>query len=562
MTAPNYDVEMRLDVKVPMRDGVNLSADIYLPRATGPFPTILIRTPYNNNNDNLIKKARAAANLGYACLLQDVRGRWDSDGDFYPIHGEGQDGYDTQEWIGQQPWSNGKIGTSGGSYLGLVQWQSAPYRSEFLTCMAPAVICCDFFKGFMPGGALQLGVLITWGMRTNGRVAQSIDYHNWTEAFRALPLIGLDQMAGRDLPFWRDWVEHPTSDAYWAEINVEERWGEMTAPAFNMGGWYDLWAQQTFTNFNGLRLHGGSPEARQSKLIVGPWIHSLSNATKTGDIDFGAPSMIDLTQEELRWFDYWLKGIDNGIAAEAPLRLFIMGVNEWRDEYEWPLARTDWQRWYLHSGGNANTLRGDGALSPEAPEDEAADHFIYDPDYPVQTAGGNNCCSPDIMPWGPYDQRPVEMRGDVLCYTSLPLAEDVEVTGPIKLILYAATDGPDTDWSAKLCDVSPTGYAKNLCDGIIRARYRESLTQPALLEPNRVYEYELELGVTGNVFRKGHRLRIEISSSNFPRFTRNPNTGHPFGLDSELRVARQTIYHARNFPSHLILPVIPGNPGP
>jgi putative CocE/NonD family hydrolase len=464
----------------------------------------------------------------------------------------------TARWIGRQPWSNGKIGMAGGSYLGAVQWQSAPQRSQYLTCLAPRVICCDYYTGLVyPGGAFQLNVLMTWGMRTNGRTAQSIDFHHWNEAFRALPVAAMDELAGRDLPFWQDWVDHAAYDDYWTAIDDEKRWSEIAAPALNMGGWYDLYAQHTFINFNGLRQQGRTPQARQSKLIVGPWPHALSTSPRTGDIDFGAHSMVDLEALELRWFDYWLKGIDNGIVNEPPLRLFIMGSNQWRDEHEWPLARTDWQRWHLHSQGHANTLRGDGGLAPETPSQEPTDHFVYDPDYPVQTAGGNNCCSPHLVPWGPYDQRAVEMRSDVLCYTSAPLTADLEVTGPIKLVLYAATDGLDTDWTAKLVDVSPTGYAKNLCDGIIRARYREGFANPALLQPNQVYQYEIDLGVTGNVFLRGHCVRVEISSSNFPRFDRNPNTGHPFGMDGELRPAQQTIYHNATYPSHLLLPVIP-----
>ena len=555
---PSYDVDMQLNVKVPMRDGIDLSADIYLPRAHGEFPTVLMRTPYSNNTEQQIEKGRRLANNGYVCMIQDCRGRWDSDGEYYPFRTEGTDGYDTQEWIGARAWSNGKIGMAGGSYLGLVQWRSAPHRSESLTCLAPRVIGCDFFSGVVyPGGAFQLNVLMTWGMRTNGRTGQSIDYHNWTEAFRALPLIEMDESAGRNVDFWKDWVRHSTYDDYWDEVNDEKRWGEIAVPALNMGGWYDLYALQAFTNFNGLRQYGRTPEARKSRLIVGPWPHSLSASSRTGDIDFGANSMVDLESLELRWFDCWLKGIDNGIVDEPPLRLFIMGINRWRDEHEWPLARTDWQKWYLHSGGNANTLRGDGCLSAEPPQDESPDHFVYDPRYPVQTRGGNNCCSPDIVPWGPYDQRAVEMRSDVLCYTSAPLEADMEVTGPIKVVLYAATDAPDTDWTAKLVDVSSTGYAKNLCDGIIRARYRESLTHPTLLDPNRVYEYEIDLAVTGNVFRRGHCIRAEISSSNFPRFDRNPNTGHTPGMDAEIRSAEQTVHHTRVYPSHILLPVIP-----
>ena len=554
----SYDIEMRLDVKVPMRDGIKLSADIYLPKAHGKFPTVLMRTPYSNNTEQMIEKGRRLANNGYIAVIQDCRGRWDSDGEYYPFVHDGRDGYDTQEWIGGQEWSNGRIGMAGSSYLGSVQWHSAPHRSQFLTALAPRVICCDFYKGlFHPGGAFQLNVAMTWGMRTNGRTGQSIEYHNWTEAFQALPLMEMDERAGRNLPFWKDWIRHASYDDYWSEINVEEQWDQIAVPAFNMGGWYDLYAQNAFTNFNGLRLHGRTPEARRSKLIVGPWPHRLSESPKTGDIDFGASSMVDLDGLELRWFDYWLNGIDNGIADEPPLRLFIMGANQWRDEREWPLARTMWRKWYLHSDGNANSLLGDGGLSSEAPEHEPPDHFVYDPRFPAQTIGGNNCCSPHIVPWGPYDQRPVEMRGDVLSYTSKPLEEDMEVTGPIRAVLYAATDGPDTDWTAKLVDVSPSGYAMNLCDGIVRARYRESLSDPSLLEAGAVYEYEIDLGVTGNVFRRGHSLRVEVSSSNFPRFDRNPNTGHPLGTDVEMRTARQTVYHARDYPSHILLPEIP-----
>ena len=554
----NCGVSMELDVKVPMRDGVRLSADLYLPDILGPHPVVLIRTPYDNNGAALIEKGRRLANSGYACVIQDCRGRWDSEGEYYAFHQEGPDGYDTQEWAGRQPWGNGKIGTSGGSYVGTTQWTSAPHRSQFLKCMVPRVTPSNYWESpNYTQGAFQLGVLMTWGMRTNGHTAQSIEYHNWTELFRTLPLIEADRAGGRDLAFWKDWVRHASDDEYWQQINNEDKWDQIEAPAFNMGGWFDLYSKATFVNFNGLRLHGGSPQARQSKLICGPWPHGLSLSTRTGDVDFGAGSMVDLEGAEFRWFDYWLKGQENGVLAEAPLRLFIMGANQWRDEWEWPLARTEWQKWHLHSGGRANSLLGDGVLSTTAPGAEEPDHYVYDPRYPVQTLGGSNCCSPHVVPWGPYDQRNVEMRGDVLCYTSAPLERDLEITGPIKLVLYAATDGLDTDWTGKLVDVRPDGYAMCLCDGIVRARYREGGKAPKLLVEGQVYEYEIDLWVTANVFKKGHCLRLEVSSSNFPRFDRNPNTGHEFGMDSELRPARQTIHHTRAYASHLLLPVIP-----
>ncbi len=471
---------------------------------------------------------------------------------------EGEDGYDTQEWIGKQEWCNGNIGMAGSSYGGTVQWRSAPYRSQYLKCITPRVICTDYYSGLVhPGGAFQLNVMMTWGMRTNARTAQTIEFHNWTEAFRALPLIEMDERAGRNLNFWKDWVEHPAYDDYWEQFNDETKWGEISVPAFNMGGWYDLYAAQTFTNFNGLRLHGRTEEAKKSKLIVGPWPHSLSLS----------PKLATLTLARRQW-SIWKALNSAGSTTGSKVWTTALRMNPLCSSSSWgstsgatnangPLARTQWQKWHLHSDGSANTLLGNGALATASPEDEPPDHYTYDPRYPTPTMGGNNCCSPHIVPWGPYDQRPVEMRSDVLCSPATPLKQLWEVTGPIKAVIYAATDCTDTDWTAKLVDVSPTGYAMNLCDGILRARFRESLTNPTPLTPGSVYAYEIDLGVTGNVFKKGHRIRLEISSSNFPRFDRNLNTGGSLGRDTEMRQAHQTVYHSKAYPSHITLPVIP-----
>ena len=554
----NPELDLRLDVKVPMRDGVSLSADIYLPRTEGPFPTVLVRTPYSNNLENLIGRAHQLAQWGYACVLQDVRGRWDSEGDFRPFFDEAEDGYDTQQWIGQQTWSNGRIGMSGASYPAAVQWLSAPLRSEYLTCLVPRVMCNNYFQELIfPGGAFHLNVALTWGMRTRARTAQSIDFHNWTEEFHTLPLAEMAANVGDDVPFWQEWLDHPTEDEYWAPLNVTKKFGEIEVPVLEMTGWYDLYQRRAFDNFNGLRKHGRTLEARDPKLIVGPWPHLLSQCTRTGEVDFGADSKLDLDALELEWFDHWLKDVPSDALGAAPLRLFIMGANRWRDEQEWPLARTDWQEWYFHSSGKANTAIGDGTLSRTLPAGEPADTFVYDPRFPVRTIGGANCCSPHLVPWGPHDQRQVEMRSDVLCYTSAVLDEDTEITGPIKVILYAASDARDTDWTAKLVDVSATGNAINLCDFIVRARYRESFTDPTLIEPEVVYEYTIEVGNTANVFRKGHQIRVEISSSNFPRFDRNLNTGHAIGKDAELLPAHQKVHHSQMYPSRILLPVIP-----
>jgi putative CocE/NonD family hydrolase len=549
---------MLTNVRVPMRDGVTLSADLYLPAGDGRWPTILIRTPYQNNTDAHVRQGRAYASLGYACVIQDTRGRWDSDDDYYPFVHEAEDGFDTQEWIGSQSWSSGRIGMQGGSYLGWVQFSSASQGSKYLSCIAPQVIAPDLFRGlFYRGGAGLLNTSMTWSQYTSGRVNQVIAFDQWREAFRTLPLVDAAAAAGYDLPFWRDWYEHPTLDAYWEPLDFTSRWADFKVPVLNLGGWFDLFADDTCKAFAGLREQGGSDAARRSRLIMGAWWHGLSTSTWTGDIDYGAASMIDLRAEELRWFDHWMRDEDNGVPDDPPVRIFVMGTNEWRSEQEWPLARTEWQEWFIHSGGDANTALGDGTLATSAPGDEPADSFVYHPEFPVQTLGGGNCCWPDIVAIGPFDQRDVEMRSDVLCYTSEPMERDLEVTGPVKLVLYAATDGLDTDWTGKLVDVSPSGYAVNLCDGIMRARYRDSVTEPTLLEPGEVYRYEIDLMVTSNVFLRGHRIRLEVSSSNFPRYDRNLNTGNPIGRDAEIRAARQTVLHTGAYPSHVLLPVIP-----
>lgn len=550
------DVKMQFDVKIPMRDGVKLSADIYLPPGRGPFPVLLARTPYDNNG--FVGKGKLCANLGYAFVAQDCRGRYDSDGEFYAWHDEANDGADTQEWIGRQAWCNGNVGMVGGSYCGLVQWLSATQGNRFLKCIAPRVITSNFYDSpNYAGGAFQLALNMTWGFRMLGRVGQNCDHYDWPSLFRSLPLITADEQAGRHIKFWKDWVRHPSYDDYWRKVSIEERYDQIRVPALIMGGWYDLYSKHVFTNLVGMRAHGGTEEARKgTHLIVGPWPHPLSTSTRTGEVDFGADAKIDLETIEQKWLDYWLKGATAGPNL-PPLRLFIMGANHWRDEQEWPLARTEWTKYYLHGKGNANSLLGDGVLSAEPPGDEPPDRYTYDPDDPAPTKGGNNCCSPSIVPWGPYDQRSVERRQDVLVYTTPPMEEDLEVTGPIVVKLYAASSCVDTDFTAKLVDVLPSGYAMNLCDGIRRARYRDSFEKPELMKAGKVYEFSIDLWVTGNVFKKGHRMRLEISSSNFPRFDRNPNTGHEFGMDAEMCVARQTVHHSRKYPSHIVLPVIP-----
>jgi len=556
-------VGVRYDLKIPMRDGICLSADQYSPNEkSNSLPVILYRTPYDNLMDWVVESCIFYAQHGYIAIAQDVRGRYDSEGDFSPWVNEFNDGFDTIEWIGQQPWCDGKIGMAGASYLGYVQWQAATMQSKYLKTIVPRVMGHQLHESpHYQGGAFGLGVNATWSFRTSSRTMQRIDHYNWQQLFATLPLKDLPSVAGKPVPQFNDWIEHPDYDNYWKRLSIEERFDKIQIPAFQIGGWYDLYASGNFEFFNGVKGKSATKTANQNqKLLMGPWVHTacVTPTTNAGDADFGNDSMINFMEVELNWFDHWLKDKKNGVGKEAPLRIFVMGANKWRDEHEWPLARTEFTPYYFHSNGRANSLRGDGTLSKSKPDKQRHDIFTYNPQFPVPTKGGCNCCDPEIVSWGAYDQRPIEHRDDVLVYTSPPLKQDLEVTGPIIVKLHASTDCRDTDFTAKLVDVHPDGYARNLCDGIIRGRYRESKSVQQFLEPNRPYEFTIDLWVTSNVFQKGHCVRVEISSSNFPRFDRNLNTGGKFGHETQMQEAHQTIYHGGIRPSHILLPIIPG----
>ena len=568
---PTCKIKMHCNLMLPMRDGVRLSTDLYMPDAPGPFPVILIRTPYNNNREPDVQDAVYFASRGYVVLIQDVRGRGDSEGEWTPFAREAEDGYDTHEWAGKQSWSTGRVGASGASYVGLTQWLPAPLRNPHLAALAPRVGFSNLYHNWVyTGGAFQLGFNLRWGaiqMHTRTNRTQYLwlpkEVH-LSQLYWHLPLTTGDEAAGRPNEFYREWIRHPSYDAYWERLgNIEAKYAEIDVPAYGFGGWYDVFLQSTLNNFMGVAKQGYSQKARRGqRILIGPWIHCLGDrgtCSKTGDIDFGPASLIDLRGEELRWFDYWLKGMENGILDEPRVKVFVMGRNRWREADTWPIPGTRCIRYYFHSRGKANSLRGDGGLGTAAPGSQPPDTYVYDPRNPVPTLGGSACCGEDVTPitMGPRDQRPAEERPDVLVYTTPPLDADVEVTGPVSVTLYAASDAPDTDFTAKLVDVSPDGYAMNVAQGIIRARYRDSWERPTLLEPGRVYQYTIDLWSTSNCFLCGHRIRVEISSSNFPQFDRNPNTGHPFGLDAELRPARQTVFHDADHPSHILLPIIP-----
>jgi uncharacterized protein len=551
------------DLPVPMRDGVRLSADVYLPEGEdGPWPVILSRTPYDNNLT--MDQGFFWAQHGYVFVAQDVRGRYDSEGDFVPWDNETNDGYDTIEWIGQQAWCDGNVGMSGSSYGGQVQWQAGIAGHPLLKALVPRVMGNNLWDSpHYQNGAFGLGVNAVWGWRTMGRTMQRIDRMDWPAIMRTLPLRKMDERSGKRHPAFSTWLDNHDYSDYWRATAVDEHFAKYTMPILQVCGWYDLYAGGMMENFTGLKQHAGTDLARNNqRIIMGPWSHpQAGNAppgtTNAGDRDFGDISLLDTRETELRWFDRWLKGIDNGVERDAPVKIFVMGTDVWRDEHEWPLARTIWTPYYLHSDGHANSLLGDGSLDTTKPTTEPANTYTYDPEHPTPTNGGCNCCNPEVLAWGVFDQRTVEMRNDVLVYTTPPLESDTEVTGPVKMHLYAATDGTDTDFTAKLVDVYPDGTAWNVCDGIIRGRYRSGRGTAELLHPDEVYEFVIDLWVTSNVFKAGHAIRVEISSSNFPRFDRNLNTGSPIADDSTPRVAQQRILHDAEHPSHILLPVIP-----
>jgi hypothetical protein len=524
-----------------MRDGVDLSANVFRPPDAGRVPVLLVRTPYGKGQA-LASTYRMFVEAGYAVVIQDVRGRGDSGGVFRPLDQEVADGHDTLDWIASQPWSNDRIGMLGGSYLGIVQWKAALSGSPFLKAISPAVSGSDEYEDrfYSKGGALKLGHRLSWfaeNLRAPGFPMAEFNKYVWN-----LPLRTSDRAAsGQSLEVFQEALNHPAYDSYWRSVSTREQLERVRIPVLAFGGWYDNFVENDLDAFRRLR-----EMSREARIVVGPWPHNPS--TPFPGFDFGQEAALAIRQVQLEWFDHWLKPPAAGpqqAPPGPPARLFVMGANRWKDEDAWP-PPSDPKTFYLASGDR---------LSEQPAVESKPDSYLYDPRNPLPTMGGSVCCNPKIFPWGPMDQRPAEKRQDVLVYTSSPLDRDLEVTGAVSVVLWASTDAPDTDFTAKLSEVYADGRAINLCDGILRLRYRDSLERPALVKPGAVYRITIQAGVTSNVFRKGRRIRLDISSSNFPRFDRNPNTGRRIADETESRVARQTVYHDAKRPSQLVLPV-------
>lgn len=561
LKAPDYIYSIKIisDVKASMQDGVKLSADLYLPESPEKFPAILVRTPYGKKSRDLVEMAIFFAQRGYGVVIQDVRGKYSSEGSFYPFLKEAEDGYESLKWVAEQPWCNGKVGTAGVSYSAIAQWLLSSSVGHYLKAMIPIFSPSSYLEdGIYQNKVFRFSLAILWATKVSGKKNQNLKYYHWPELFFRLPLISLPERMNRKILYFKDWIKHSFKDSYSDKFSMEGKYGEIDVPVYHVGGWYDVFAEGTLRNYMGMMKYGKTVETRKSqKLLMGPWDHGSLSLSRIGEIDFSPAAILDLYELQLKWFDFWLKGLDTGIMEEPPIRIFVMGRNLWRYEKEWPLARTLFTNYYFHSNGSANSLRGNGKLSLEPPSVESPDTYLYDPKDPVLTLGGNNCCWSSIVPMGPYDQRPVETREDVLVYSSEPLKEDLEMTGPLMVKLYASSDAADTDFTAKLVDVHPDGYAQNLADGILRARWLESAGRAVFLQPGRIYKFPIYLGSTSHLFKKGHRIRVEISSSNFPRFDRNLNTGYELGIDDRMQTATQTIYHNSIHPSHIVFPIIP-----
>ena len=539
-----------LSVPVAMRDGVRLSANVFLASERARVPAILVRTPYGKGVD-ITPNYQAFVEHGYAIVVEDVRGRYESEGAFQPLTQEVHDGDDTLNWIARQPWSDGKIGMMGGSYVGIVQWKAALANNPHLKAIFPVVSGNDDYRDryYSTGGALKLGHRLNW-MAENLRAPGY--YQDFSQFVLHLPVRSADLAAlGWVSPMYQEVMEHPSFDTFWRAISAKEQLDKVRVPVFAMGGWYDSSVQSDLEAFAALRKRSGV-----NRVLVGPWAHNMSVPFEHAD--FGPDARVPVRELQMEWFDQWLMGRDSPLLSKPPVKIFVMGSDIWREEREWPPSDARPKILYLESAGKANSLEGDGVLGDKLPRKTAADQFVFDPYSPVPTRGGAVCCNPKVFPWGPMDQRPVEVRKDVLVYTTRPLKHPMEAIGSVQAVLYVASSARDTDFTAKLVDVFPDGEARNLTDGILRLRYRNSLEKPELAAPGEIYRVTVDAGVTANVFLKGHRIRLEISSSNFPRFDRNANTGGAVEQAAKLVKASQTVYHDGGHPSCLVLMVVPG----
>ncbi len=546
----SYGVRLERHVTVKAPDNTALVADIYHPRTAEPTPTILVRIPYSKKIKHVLF-ARTIGHLwashGYTTVIQGTRGRYESGGSYDPpFLNETQDGLVTLQWIAQQPWYNGKIGMWGGSYFGYTQWVLADQLDPGLSALILQICSTDFYRMFYPGGAFSLESALYWATLSYGKQDIPLPQEQLQQGYQGWPLLEADDRAVQDISFFNTWATETGQNAYWLSVDEPERASQLKAPALLMAGWYDPFLPTQVNDFQVIQENAAPEVAQATRLVIGPWVHA--NTVTFPDGTEPRNYRLESIAPSLPWFDQHLKNQPQS-AYPTPVRIYVMGLNTWRNEAEWPLARAKYTPYYLHSNGHANTLNGDGSLSLEpSREDEPSDHFVYDPNNPVPSAGGA-MLGPNA---GIQSQNAVEAREDVLVYTTAPLGQDVEVTGPMRLVLHVSTTALSTDFTAKLVDVYPDGSAYNVSEGILRRVYVQELHADSQPIP-----ITIDLWPTSQVFFQGHQIRLEVSSSSYPRFDRNPNTGQYIPTEINPVTANQTVHHTAVVPSALVLPIIP-----
>ncbi|MCC6262431.1 MAG: CocE/NonD family hydrolase [Bryobacterales bacterium] len=551
---PGEGIRPRETVRVAMRDGVRLTTDLYLPGSKGPWPVILVRTPYSRGEGKIVSEF--FCRYGYAVAVQDTRGRFDSEGEFYPFRAERQDGEDFARWARRQPWCDGKLGGFGQSYLGYTQWAAASGHS-MLDSIAPTFIASDIYHGIYKGGAFGLLTYLHWSLSSYGRTGDWNGAKHIRRGYSHFPMSESDDVSLRDIGFYNDWASHPRPDAYWRDMDATGGMENISTPAFLVAGWYDFMLDGQIRDFQLIRQHGSGAARKQSKILIGPWNHGFYNANQE---NYGIRQRwleeipFDYLKDTKDWLDFMLKGVDSGWARRPAVKAYVLGENAWRYAEEWPPNGATNRPYYLHSGGRAQTRNGDGALRAEKPSGpQPEDTFLFDPRQPVPTRGGSHG---DTWSVGPADQREIEVRKDVLVYSSGILEDSILAMGQVRVQLHAASSTPDTDFTAKLVDVFPDGRALIVSEGIVRARYRDGFDREALMQPGTVYSLSIDLGPVAVRFLAGHRIRLEISSSNAPRYDVNPNTGREIATERNPVSATQRILHDSDHPSALILPVM------
>lgn len=538
---------------VPMRDGIKLATDIYRDNTIGTAPVVLMRTPYDRTKAK--GNAERFAKAGYVTVIQDCRGTRASEGVMAPYNNEGQDGYDTIEWITRQPWCSGRVGMMGGSYVGAVQWQAAVEHPPGLAAIAPQATWSSFYRNIYLGGAVRLSLIAGW-IAANTAKPEGVKPADMNAALMHLPLSEVDDAIGWPMPWLDAFLTHPEPNGFWTRLDLTSQLPDLVLPALHVVGYYDFFSRESVGNFVIMRNKARDQATRnQQRLVLGPWDHGTVGKTKVAEVDFGPEAGVDTAALQMDWFERHLK-MDAGARSKAfpPVRFFSMGDNVWNEAQSWPPEGFTKTSFYLHSDGRANTRQGDGRLSREAPaREEPPDSFRADPANPVPACPVTETRPIKAAVWGPIDQSPNENRDDVLVYTSDELKEPLSFAGNLEAKLHVSADTPDADWAVKLVDVRPDGFAQNLATGILRGRYRESLLAPKPLKPGEVVEITVDLGPCAATLAKGHRLRVDICGSLFPLYDRNPNTGEgPFG--NRTAVSTESVHHRPGAPSRIVLP--------